>query len=357
MEGHPQAVATIFFAPMIQQDSIVTTPTPEQEATPKASQTARATKLTPAEVIDRLPLTATPWQQDSAIRAYYKFPYIDWSTRPNPMRTPETKADFPEGTSMAQPLYHAKSLVQPDSVYRPEYAVYRQGVAGDPVPYSIAGDNFITSILLGTFVLAAVSIAKSGNFIQRQLKNFFHTQREGTTVITETSSELRFQFFLLLQAALLFALIFFFYTKSLPGGTSTLPQHVVIAIFTGIIVGYLMVKAMLYSLVGWVFFDKKKNEQWIKSGLFLIASEGILLFPIVMLHAYFGFSVQTTVIYAAVIVVLGKLLSFYKTYIIFFKKNGDFVQSFLYFCAFEVMPLAALWGLLVFMDNYLNVNF
>lgn len=254
-------------------------------------------------------------------------------------------------------MYHSKSLVQPDSIYRPEQAVYHQGVAGDPIPYNISNDNLITSILLACFILAAVSIAQSRNFIQRHVKNLFHTQREGTTAIKETGSELRFLSFLLLQASLLFALIFFFYSKTLDNGTSELPQHLIIAIYTGIIIIYLLVKTLLYNFAGWVFFDKKKNEQWIKFGLFLTATEGIVLFPFVMLHAYFNFSIETTAICTLIVIILAKLLSFYKTYIIFFKKNTDFMQSFLYFCALEVVPLGVLWGVLVFVDDYLKVNF
>jgi len=297
---------------------------------PRASATHRGGYHSPREILSWLPRNATPEQQDSAIRANYNFPDVDWSSRSNPLRTPQLSADSTARFDPQKPMYHGKSLVQPDSVYRPEYAVYRQGVAGDPIPYNIAGDNLITSILLGCFVLAAVSVAESGNFIQRQIKNFFHTQREGITIITETSNELRFQVFLLVQAALLFALIFFFYTKTLPGDTSGLPQYTIIGIFTAINMAYLALKAIAYALVGWVFFDKKKNEQWSKSSLFLNATEGMALFPIVMLHAYFNFSIETTVFYTLFIIILTKILSLYKTYVIFFKRNGAFIQSFLY---------------------------
>jgi hypothetical protein len=355
--GCRSSAAIIFAYPMTQQDTLSTTSTPVSEAPSKASAHVGTGYHSPHEIIGWLPATATPWQQDSAIRAHYKFPEVDWSKRVNPMKTPLGKADAPSGFSLKKPMYHSRSLVQPDSVYRPEYAVYRQGVAGDPIPYNIANDDLITSILLGCFILATVSISQTGNFIHRQLKYFFHPLREGTTVITETSNELRFQLFLLLQTSLLFALIFFFYAKTFGNGTSSLPQHLVIGIYTGIITVYFMFKAVAYNLVGWVFFDRKKNEQWTKSGLFLVATQGIALFPIVMLHAYFNFSIETTVIYTTVIIILAKLLSFYKTYVIFFKKGSAFVQFFLYFCAFEIVPLGILWSVLVFIDHYLKVNF
>ncbi len=341
---------------MIEQDSIHIESTSEQAA-PRAASPRKDGYHSPHEILSWLPSSATPAQQDSAIRAHTKFEEIDWSTRPNPMRTPETHVDTLERADMGRPMYHGRTALNPDSVYKPEVLPQRQGMAGDPVPYTIGADNIISSILIGCFVLAMVSIAKSGNFIQRQLKSFFHTQREGTTVITETSSELRFQLFLLLQTALLLALILFIFDKSVAGDVFTLPQYAHIGIFMGIITLYFAAKLMLYSMVNWVFFDRKKNEQWIKSQLVLLSGLGIVLYPIVLLMAYFNLRIHSVVICSCSAVILVKLLAFYKAYLIFFRKSTAIVQSFLYFCALEVMPLGALWGALMLADNYLKVNF
>lgn len=77
----------------------------------------------------------------------------------------------------------------------------------------------------------------------------------------------------------------------------------------------------------------------------------------VMLSVYFNLSLQTTIVYTSVVVILVKLLAFYKSYLIFFRKTSVVVQSFLYFCALELMPLGSLWGVLVLTDNYLKINF
>ena len=64
-----------------------------------------------------------------------------------------------------------------------------------------------------------------------------------------------------------------------------------------------------------------------------------------------------SVIYTIIVLVLVKILSFYKSYLIFFKRNGLFLQIILYFCALEVVPLSALWGGLVLISHYLKINF
>ena len=50
-------------------------------------------------------------------------------------------------------------------------------------------------------------------------------------------------------------------------------------------------------------------------------------------------------------------MSFYKTYIIFFRRFGAVLQIILYFCALEMIPLAALGGILVLIRDYLQINF
>ena len=94
-----------------------------------------------------------------------------------------------------------------------------------------------------------------------------------------------------------------------------------------------------------------------KSYLFLVSSEGVLFFPAIMLMAYFGFSLQAAVIYTLFVVGMIKILSFYKCFLIFFKRNGAFLQIILYFCALEVVPLFALSGGLVLISHYLKINF
>ena len=133
------------------------------------------------------------------------------------------------------------------------------GVSGDPVPYSVSGDNLVTSLLLLCFVLACVAFAQSREFILRQLRKFFYTPRFGTTEISETSTELRFQLFLVLQTCLLGAIGFFLYSRASISDTFTIEQYQVIAIYAGVVASYFLFKALLYSVVGWVFFDRKKT--------------------------------------------------------------------------------------------------
>ena len=166
---------------------------------------------TPYQVLRMLPKDATPAQQDSAIQAWFQPGEIHYSSQPDTLHLPGHGV----GRNLKDvdlPQYYRESFFSKDSLLHPELNGGRYGMPGDPVPYTVRGDNFFTGLLLLCFVLAMVSFAHSRRFIARQVKDFFyipHTDK--TTVITETSSELRFQFFLGLQASLLLAIGYYLY--------------------------------------------------------------------------------------------------------------------------------------------------
>jgi len=230
-------------------------------------------------------------------------------------------------------------------------------VAGDPVPYSVGRDNLITALLLACFVFGAIALSKSRGFMSRQARRFFRASRDDAGALMETSSELRFQFFLMMQTCLLLSLVTFFYIQTYVTDTFVVDQSVVIGAFFAIFVTYVMLKMLLQWLCGIVFFSRRRNESWMKSLLFIMSIEGLCLLPVVLLHAYFGFSVGNTLLSVSVVVIFSKILSFYKIYNIFFRRREAILQFFLYFCALEIMPVFALLGILGMAGDYLKVNF
>ena len=339
---------------MTQQADSITLEAPEAEVAREPFKHSGG--LTPKQVLNWLPKNATPAQQDSMVRAHIKPSEIHWSEMPDTLHLPghQPGKSFRD---VSLPQYYRESFFSKDSLFHPELKGGRQGVAGDPVPYTVASDDFVTALLLFCFLMACIAFSKSRHFILRQAKTFFRTPSFGTTVITETSNELRFQLFLALQTCLLVAIGYFIYSRASISDTFTIEQYQVISIYAGFVAAYFLSKALLYSVVGWVFFDRKKNEQWMKSYLFLVSCEGVMLFPVIMLLTYFSFSLQAAVVYTLIVAGIVKILSFYKSFIIFFRRKGTFLQIILYFCALEVVPFFALASGLVLISHYLKINF
>ncbi len=339
---------------MLQQDSIS-----HQQSAVQGGDSAvvQHRPLTPAQVLSWLPRDATPAQQDSAIQAHFKPSEIHWSEHPDTLHLPGHDA----GVDLMKsdlPQYYREGFFSKDSMFHPELQGGRYGVAGDPVPYSVRNDNIITSLLLACFIFAVIAFANARRFIIRQAKDIIYLPHEGTTEFSETSNEIRFQFTLVLITSLLIALLFYFYTLRYIGETFVLrSQYTLITIFLGITVGYFLLKVALYSFVNQVFFDSKRNQQWIKALLFIISIEGVLFFPALVFGAYFELDINKVITYVIIAVVIVKLLTIYKCYIIFFRRNVVHLQIILYFCTLEMIPLLAFWGVLVITANYLKINF
>ena len=338
---------------MLQQDSIQTSHGSVQGDSTSVQHTA----ITPAMVLSWLPRTATPAQQDSAIQAFFKPSEIRWSMRPDTLHLP----GHDKGHNLLDiqlPQYYREGFFSKDTLFHPELPGGRYGTAGDPVPYSIHSDNILTGILLLCFMTAVVAFSNVRAFITRQFKTFFYQSHHGITEVTETAVELRFQVFLVFLAALLLSILFYFYTLVFIGDTFVLQsQYHLIMIYLGVIIAYFLLKAMTYSLVNMVFFDGKKNIQWIKSQLFVTAMEGVALFPAILVRTYFDVPTQNVVFYFIFVLIIVKILSIYRCFNIFFRQKIVGLQIILYFCALEMAPLLALWGLLVNIANVLKINF
>ena len=120
---------------------------------------------------------------------------------------------------------------------------------------------------------------------------------------------------------------------------------------------YFCLKLLLYRLVNRVFFDGKRNGQWITAFMFIIALENILFFPIILILANLGLSVGYVETYFVSVLIFVKLLTIYKYYVIFFRENVVRLQIILYFCALEMVPLLSLWGVLDITVRSLKINF
>jgi hypothetical protein len=68
-------------------------------------------------------------------------------------------------------------------------------------------------------------------------------------------------------------------------------------------------------------------------------------------------SIGKVEIYFSIVLILVKLMTFYKAYIIFFRQNVVGLQIILYLCALEIVPLMVLWGVLDITANSLKTNF
>ena len=251
-----------------------------------------------------------------------------------------------------------QTFFTPNDTLLPADAPFRSyGVAGDPVPYTVRADNMITLLLLFSFVLFIVSLAHSKHFLARQLKDFFWPLHHDNND-DEAGGGMRFVAFLALVNVLVLAISsYLLVTESLNDNIGVQAGIGLVGAFFAVFVCYYCLKWAAGALVNTVFFGTKKNLQWIVLQLQVSALEGVLLFPMLALQIYFDFSNENALFYIALVLFLNKIITFYKSFKIFFQGNGLYLQTFLYFCALEIAPLLAFGGAGLAIIDLIKINF
>jgi hypothetical protein len=120
---------------------------------------------------------------------------------------------------------------------------------------------------------------------------------------------------------------------------------------------YFIAKWLIYKIVNTIFFGSKINRHWLKTYLFISSMEGVVFLPAVLLQTYFDMTEKNVVIYFIIVLIFVKLLTFFKCYVAFFRRNVVKLQIILYFCALEMVPLVAFWGALDYVTDSLKINF
>ncbi len=340
---------------MIVRDSIQTM---TDATVPEAIVEVHPTKpQTPYQVLRLLPKDATPAQQDSAIQAWLGHREIRYSEQPDTLHLPGEGVPK-DLKAVSLPQYYRENFFSKDTLYHEELSAQDYfGMPGDPVPYSYANDNLVTSLLIIGFLLIAFAFSRMSNFIVGQAKNFIHPSQNRLT-LSETSSEIYMQVVLTFLACIVYALLYYLYaTEYLAKTYVTTSEYVLLGIFLVVFVGYSLMRFGLYTMVNNLFFDSSRNKKFLTSLLYLSSIEGLLLYPALALLAFMHLPAQNAIWYCLTVVILVKILTFYKSFTIFFKQNDLFLQIILYFCALEMVPLFTLWGGLSVIVDILKINF
>ena len=234
------------------------------------------------------------------------------------------------------------------------------GELGTPQPYSIRTDNVLSITLLLCFVVFVLMLSQVGHAVARQAKNFFFAHLSDDDAGGATAAPQPTAFYLFMLAACCFLTgigLYLYATDGMGCYFAVESQSLLVALFTAEVGAYFLVKWLACSLVNTVFFGTRKHQQWNSAFLLLTAFEAALLYPLILLLVYFDLDIQKALFYFGIILFLNKILSFYKSWSIFFRRNGRFLQNFLYFCTLEMTPLLAFGGLWLMSVRFLKVNF
>ena len=232
------------------------------------------------------------------------------------------------------------------------------GTEGIPIPYSPRMDDGITVVLLCCFFLSAYVLSRSRKFLLQLVKDFL-LHRERTSIFaTSTAADMRYLLLLILQTCILAGVCIFNYFNDIqPELVRHVSPGLLLGIYIGVCLFYLCLKWMLYSFLGWIFFDESTTTLWLESYSTLLYYLGFTLFPFVLFIVYFDLSLQLTVIIGLILAFFAKILMFYKWIKLFFHQFSGLFLLILYFCALEIVPCLLLYQGMIQMNNILLIKF
>ena len=173
-----------------------------------------------------------------------------------------------------------------------------------------------------------------------------------------TASDVRYTLVLILQTCILsgFCVYDYFSDHDLIL-FRTMPHYLLLSIYIAYVVFFFVIKWLLYSFINWIFFNKTRNIIWLESYFNVVIGAGFLLFPIVLLIVYFDLSPQIAPYSIGFVIIIAKILLFYKCFSNFFNKLYGAFHLILYFCALEILPDFVLWKGIILANNILILNF
>jgi hypothetical protein len=222
------------------------------------------------------------------------------------------------------------------------------------IPYTPKADDGIVIILLCCFFLSAYVLSKAKRFLWQQGNNFILHKKRTSIFFSSTATDVHYLLLLVIQTSIFAGTCFFNYFDST---NPLLVQHIhpylLLGIYTGVCLVYIILKWLIYSLLGWVFFEKGITDMWLESYSTIIYYLGFVLFPFVLFLIYFDLNTGIMALIGFGLVISAKLLVFYKWLKFFFNNIYGLLLLILYFCALEIIPCFIFYQVLAKINNLL----
>ena len=237
-----------------------------------------------------------------------------------------------------------------DTLCRSEF--YQQGLAlpdrtvgmAERVPMA-GGDDWMVGGMAVLFFVMAIVVYRSHAVLRYRLRSFFTGKRlYSEENVSETSNEALNIFCLTSISSQSLSVIFFddIYRLCDPEGVNG-PAYWVFAVGYAVLMLVVHLKAILYVLVNWVFFDRESGKKWL-AGYFLMTSlTAFLFYPLALLDIFANYMRDLVIQGVILVVLLYEIMLFYKLFVNFKTKKYGYLVLFLYFCSVELMPALILW--------------
>ena len=228
------------------------------------------------------------------------------------------------------------------------------GMTGIPLPYLPRYDWMITGIMFICLIVVFFVFSKSQKHLYQSVRGFIQNRKRNSMFDEITAADARHNFILIIHTIIMLSFTAYYYYSFMSPSIFNECSHTLLFgsffLCFGIFIPF---KWMMYSFVNWIFFQKVRNELWIKAFFNLFIWIGILLLPTLLVSIYFDIPARISLYLIGSILLFAKIVLFWKCFCNFFEKIHGSFHLILYFCALEIQPDLILWKSLEFISNNL----
>ena len=228
-------------------------------------------------------------------------------------------------------------------------------MAGDPLIFRMASDNYVGSVLLVCFCVIALLVAHAQQYLTLGIKEFFNARQRENMFNDSTDGRVQGSFFFPLALCFSLGVLFFDYQQMfLPDVFREVSPYTVLGVnVLGCLLGYGL-RTLLYAFVNMVFFDRDRNAKWMEAYGLLTIAASIVMVLLASLVVFYELDFSDWKILFSVSVVLFEIFLIFKTYRVFFEGPLGVLRINLYLCALEILPLLCMWKGMVWVTQELT---
>jgi hypothetical protein len=228
------------------------------------------------------------------------------------------------------------------------------GFEGTPIPYFPGMDDMFAYIFLVCFFISVYVLGRNIKLIS-QLGKDFSFKKERKTIHPESAiTYMNSLPLLVIQTCILVGIgIFVYFHVEIPLVMEKINHFLLLVIYVFVFFLYLVWKRLLYTFLGWIFFDKDRSGTWFDSYYMLVCYAGFIIFPLIALTVYLDFSYNVLVILFLIVFIIIKTLIFHRWLRLFLIDLHGLLRFFLYFCALEIIPCFVTYQGLVQLNKFL----
>lgn len=229
---------------------------------------------------------------------------------------------------------------------------------GTPLAYAVNRDDAVMALIFVCFLLMVLLLTTSRQYLSTILHRFlFPSTSIAKQVKVHTPAETYTPLFLSLSLCILDGILLFaFLLSRYDAEVGVWPAGVILGVSIALFVAFHLLRWALYVFTNWVFFRRSDIRMWNSGFSFILTVESVAFMLVTVCCINTACDVDLCFKLVLITYALTRLLLFYHTFRVFFKKIYGILHLFAYLCTLEMIPLLGLWKILQVFSAYLIVK-